>query len=212
MSRKISFTNVGSSITENPDFGNGNEFTLPDGAVIMVDGVIIAAGGSAPPQPPPGPLPPPAPPAPGPVPVGVEVVVIAWPKNGESQTLPRPQLSNFGKQIKALKITAPADIGTETKVGSIATAEMNAQATFREMTVSNNPGDFTSGNFIFNGIGSPDLEPGGTYSINDPQFRSHGHLFDLVAGQTIYFNLRNLGLPDGQTADMFCDFRPPVKQ
>jgi hypothetical protein len=189
---------------------------VPDGTQIIVDGVVIGAGPGptppAPPNPPPAPPQPPAPPAPGPVPANVQVVGIAWPKNGESQTLPRPELTGFGAQIMALKITCPADIGTGSKRGTITIYEKpGSQGNFREITISDNPGDFTTGPFIYNGIGSPDLQPAGQYMINDPQWRSHDGLFGFVPGQTVYVNVRNYNYQPGQgNFDVLVDFLTPT--
>jgi hypothetical protein len=176
---------------------------VPDGTQITVDGVVVAGPGPNP-TPTPAPTPTPTPtPTPAPTPANVQVIPLPWPPAGVN--MKRTFISGFGTQIIALKITR-IDTSTAIKIGSFFTAEApGALNTFREMTISSTPGNFTNPD-LYDGRGSPDTGPGGQFTYNDPQFKSRGCLFNFsTAGQDVYVNLRNLYLQDGQTADMIAD-------
>jgi hypothetical protein len=140
---------------------------------------------------------------------GDQVIAVSWPVNGAGST--RQQTRGFGQGKVAFKITAPSGLGAALLLGAIRGAETpGAPTTFREVTVSKNSCDFQTGNYIYNGINSPDTSAGGNYTVNNPVgFRNAGALFNIQPGETLYFNIRNVvfGSPScAGTCDLDFDF------
>lgn len=142
---------------------------------------IAAQFGAAPPLPepgnapggqPPAPVPTPTPPA-GPVPY--QSLLLTW---GDFS---RQVVSNFREQTVVCNFTVPSEV-TRTRLGYCAMAEWNGQPWGRQMSLSEQPGDFT--NVLALTAGSvPNLYFG--VNTGDPLVPN------LVPGRTYYFNFRN---------------------
>ncbi len=135
---------------------------------------------------------------------------ITWPPSG--QVLSRT--SGFSNQIASFKIVVPTTFVPPlniTHLGFIALSEVpGTPTTPREITVSKNACDFQSGNYIFNGTGFASVSPSVSFTVNNPS--GFGD-FNLPAGGTYYFNVRNSsnGVPACSYAacDALVDFATP---
>ena len=62
----------------------------------------------------------------------------------------------------------------------------------RDVTVSRNPCDFVSGQFLYNGIGSGDTAPSVYFTVNNPNgYQLTGASLNIMPGETVYINVRN---------------------
>jgi len=143
-----------------------------------------------------------------------QIITVNWPASGQV----RPSTSGFGNNRIAFKITVPTTFSPALNInhtGFMRTAEVpGALNTFREITVSKNPCDFQSGNYLYNGMGTGDTGPSVGYTINNPTgYLQVGASFNANSGDVIYFNIRNVfnGAPScsASSCDILFDFATP---
>ena len=141
-----------------------------------------------------------------------QIVDVAWPSAGGQV---RTSTSNFGNQRIAFRIAVPASLGANysiTSIGFMHIVEVpGAAVVARDMTVSKNPCDFTSGKYLFGEIGYNDTAPGANFAVNNP--RTSGD-FSLNYGDVVYVNIRNTaasGAPSCPFAvcNAYLDFATP---
>jgi hypothetical protein len=139
---------------------------------------------------------------------------INWPSSGQV----RLTTSGFGNQRAAFKITVPTTFSpalNTSHLGVISMSEIpGTPTTPREITVSKNSCDFSSGTYIYNGMGFAPVSPSVAFTVNNPTgYFSVGASFNLNAGEVYYVNVRNssFGVPAcGYSAcDLLLDFATP---
>ena len=121
---------------------------------------------------------------------GDENIGIPWPVGGQGKYYE----NGFKNQRFALAITAPIPPPADpTRVGSWRMAEQAGSAVVsRDVTVSRNPCDFVSGQFLYNGIGSGDTAPSVYFTVNNPNgYQLTGASLNIMPGETVYINVRN---------------------
>ncbi len=161
-----------------------------------------------------------------------QIIDVPWPASGQV----RPLTTSFRDQIIAFRITVPyanSPLNTpirnpfgstynNTHVGFVHIAEIpNSAVLPRDVTVSKNPCDFQSGNYITNNIGAQDNAPGFNYTVNNPTgWYAAGASFNIQSGDTVYVNVRNAswqdygptlkcGIDSLRCADILFDFATP---
>ncbi len=141
-----------------------------------------------------------------------QILDVSWPAAGGQV---KQSISGFGNQRVAFRITVPASLGSNYNINSIGFMHIvelpGAAVVARDMTVSKNPCDFTSGKYLFSEIGYNDTAPGANFGVNNP--RTSGD-FNLAFGDTVYVNVRNTtasGAPSCpfSTCNIFLDFATP---
>ena len=120
---------------------------------------------------------------------GDEIIGIEWPVQGQSKSY----AYGFKNQRFALKITAPVSPPADpTRVGSWRMAEQPGTAVVsRDVTVSRSPCDFTSGQYLYNGLGNADTAPSVYFTVNNPNYQQTGASLNIKPGETVYINIRN---------------------
>jgi hypothetical protein len=123
---------------------------------------------------------------------GDEIIGVDWPAQGQSKSY----AYGFKNQRFAWKIIVPTTFNPPlnvTHLGSWRMAEVPGTAVVsRDVTVSKNPCDFESGQFLHNGIGTGDTAPSIYFTANNPDgYRQTGATLNVNSGETIYINVRN---------------------
>ena len=140
--------------------------------------------------------------------------LLPWPASGQV----RPSTSGFSDEIVSFQITVPYTFSPPLNIehlGFMRIAEVPGSAvTGREITVSRNACDFQSGNYLSSGLGTGDTAPAVNYTVNNPDGSlAVGGQFNLMSGDTVYFNVRNYNAgaytcPDA-TCEVLFDFATP---
>ena len=143
---------------------------------------------------------------------GDEIVGVDWPPQGQSKSY----LYDFKNQRIAWRIIVPNVSTPPGLVGLWRMAEIpNTAVVSRDVTVSKNPCDFVSGQFLYNGIGNADTAPTVSYTVNNPTgYKQTGASLNINSGDTVYINLRNQvngnnTCPSQLNCGMLLDFTVP---
>ena len=143
---------------------------------------------------------------------GDEVIGVEWPPLGQSKSY----FYGFKNQRFALKIIVPTVSTAPARVGSWRMAEQSGTAVVsRDVTVSKNPCDFVSGQFLYNGIGNADTAPSIYFTVNNPNgYQQTGASLNVNPGETVYINVRNQvngnnTCPSPLSCDLLLDFTVP---
>ena len=141
------------------------------------------------------------------------ITILGWPAGGQS----RVNTNGLLNGTESWKLVIPFNFSPPLNInhtGYFSIAEVPGQpVTGRDVTVSKNSCDFTSGNYLYNGIG------GGTtayipFTVNNPGgYQATGAKFNAQSGDTIYIHVRNAnsGVPScsAVSCDVFMDFAAP---
>ncbi|MEO8137153.1 MAG: hypothetical protein ABI831_24635 [Betaproteobacteria bacterium] len=142
------------------------------------------------------------------------IAVVGWPASGQV----KPFTNGLFNQIRAFRIEIPQTFAPPlniTHVGWFSIAERPGNPVVsREVTISRNSCDFTSGTYLYSTVGDGNTAPTITFTVNNPGgYQLAGAVVNFQSGDVIYVNVRNAinGSPscNAPACDINFDFATP---